>query len=127
MPDFQLKTCEKSHRASDNRYLRLHGVLHIATYFVKSCRVKIYLDQLQGFVGLLISWKELRRGGGRGTLTKLWRSGSVDEVLGQFAFVPVVLGQQLSELQSILLVSALLLLLGHVPIESIAGNKTIGV
>ena len=61
-----------------------------------------------------------------GTLTKLWRSGSVDEVLGQSAFVPVVLGQQLSELQSILLVSALLLLLGHVPIEPIAGNKTIG-
>ena len=63
---------------------------------------------------------------GKGALTKLWRSGSVDEVLGQSAFVSVVLRQQLSELQSILLVSALLLLLGHVPIEPIAGNKTIG-
>ena len=47
--------------------------------------------------------------------------------------MPVVLGQQLSELHSILLISALLLLmilmisrLGHVPIEPITGNKTVG-
>ena len=56
-------TCEESHCAPNYRDLRLHSVLHIATYLVKGCRVKINLDQLQGLVGLLISWKEIWRGG----------------------------------------------------------------
>ena len=34
-------TCEKSHGASNHRYLRLHGVLHIATDFIKCRRVEV--------------------------------------------------------------------------------------
>ena len=52
-----MKTCKKPHRASNDRDLCLNCVLHIPTYFVKRCCVKIYLDQLQRVVGLLISWK----------------------------------------------------------------------
>ena len=55
-------TCEKSHCASNYRYLRLHGVLHIATDFVKCRCVEVYLDKLWGLVGLLIGWKEFKHG-----------------------------------------------------------------